>query len=250
MFIPKKLSHIWIGPLQPPVEWMDTWKEKHPDWEYTLYDNQFLKSFPFQNQNLIDKYYALGLYAGVADIMRYEILYEFGGLIAPADSVCYHNTDELFNQACAYTVYENEFIRGKLVSPILACEAKNKFVGQLIEELKLISIDNLDEPWITTGNLFVAKMIEKYQPNITIFPSYHFVPIHYNGLVYQGNGKVYAKQLFGSTQASYKKTDYASIMDILYRAKEKREIKAQKKIFKQNQESKLNDIFNIDFSNR
>lgn len=41
MFIPKKLSHIWIGPLQPPLDWMRTWRDKYQDWEYTLYDNAF-----------------------------------------------------------------------------------------------------------------------------------------------------------------------------------------------------------------
>ena len=83
MKIPKKMAHIWIGPLNPPVEWMNTWKEKHADWEYTLYDNNFLKSFSFKNKKLIEKYYELGLYAGAADLMRYEILYEFGGCILP-----------------------------------------------------------------------------------------------------------------------------------------------------------------------
>lgn len=238
MKIPKKMAHIWIGPLNPPVEWMNTWKEKHADWEYTLYDNNFLKSFSFKNKKLIEKYYELGLYAGAADLMRYEILYEFGGCIAEADSICYENIEELFDKECAYTVYENEFVRGKLVSPILACEPKNEFVGQLINELNSLSLDELDDPWISTGNLFVAKMIEKYNPNITIFPSHYFIPVHYVGLVYEGNDKVYAKQLFGSTNYSYTKPKTNFIQKLLTRA----ERKNRKKLIEEFVENKGNKL--------
>lgn len=118
--IPKKLGHIWIGPHEAPYEWFQTWIDKHPEWDYQLYDNEFLKTHTFRTQHLIDFYWSLDLYAGVSDLMRLEILYEYGGFIPEADTICYHNTDELFVNKCPYTVYENEFLRGKLVSPILA----------------------------------------------------------------------------------------------------------------------------------
>ena len=201
--IPKKLGHIWIGNKPAPYEWLDTWKKHHNDWEYKLYDNEFYESFDFKTRHLIDYYLKLELYAGAADLIRYETLYHFGGFIPEADSFCYHNTDELFTKKCAYTVYENEFLRGNLVSPVYACEPKNKFVGALIDELMKLTPDDLDDPWKTTGNLFMAKMIEKYQPDIVIFPSHYFIPVHFEGLVYSGNGKIYAKQLFGSTRNVY-----------------------------------------------
>lgn len=247
MNIPKKMAHIWIGPLLPPLDWMNTWKEKHQDWEYTLYDNDFLKNYNFKNRHLIEKYYELGLYAGVADLMRYEILYEFGGYIAAADSICYHNIEELLSKKCAYTVYENEFLRGKLVSPIMACEPKNKFVGQLIDELSLLNPNELDEPWISTGNLFVARMIEKYQPDIVIFPSHYFIPVHFKGLVYEGNDKIYAKQLFGSTHSSYIKPKNNFIKKIIERSERKEKKKRLKEFYTQHKK-RLLENFKIDFN--
>ncbi|MHA3112673.1 glycosyltransferase family 32 protein [Acinetobacter sp. ANC 4193] len=228
--IPKILGHIWIGPHPAPEAWMNTWKEKHSDWEYRLYDNNFLKSFNFRTQKLIDFYLDLELYAGVADLMRYEILYETGGFIPEADSICYHNIEEILTKKCAYTVYENELIRGKLVAPIYACEPKNKFVGQLIEELLLLNIDDLDLPWKSTGNLFVAKMIEKYDPNITIFPSHFFNPVHFEGITYEGSEKVYAKQLFGSTQSSYQSKNISLLKKISYKIEQKK-LKKKRKMF-------------------
>lgn len=247
MNIPKKMAHIWIGPLSPPTEWMNTWKEKHSNWEYTLYDNDFLKKFKFKNQKLIDRYSELNIYAGIADIMRYEILYKYGGYIAAADSICYHNIEELLDKEQAYTVYENELIRGKLVSPIMACEPQNKFVGQLIDELSLIDPDDLDWPWISTGNLFVANMIEKYKPKITIFPSHYFIPVHFEGIVYAGSDKIYAKQLFGSTQESYAKSKKSLFQKIAQRSERKRQ-KEMFKDFNNRRSTSLMEKFKTDFS--
>lgn len=248
--IPKELSHIWIGPKPAPKEWMDTWIKMHPEWNYTLYDNHFLENYNFKNRNLINEYMRRGRYAGVADLMRYEILYEFGGLMVGADSICYHNTDELFEKKCAYTVYENEFIRGKLVSPIQACQKGNDFVGFLIEELSKLSPSDLNEPWISTGNLFVSKMIEKYNPDLVIFPSHYLIPIHYTGMVYDGSDKVYAKQLFGSTNNSYDNTPSSKeyfVKKIKNKIKKKALKKELKSLYK-NHQNNINDLFNLDFS--
>lgn len=254
MKIPKILGHIWIGPHEAPTQWLDTWKEKHPDWTYRLYDNEFLNSFKFKNQHLIDTYLELELYAGVADLMRYEILYEYGGLIAEADSICYLNTEELFTDSCAYTVYENEFVRGKLVSPILACEPNNPFVGKLIEELSNLSIKDLNEPWKTTGNLFVAQMIEKYNPDITIFPSHYFIPVHFEGLAYSGNDKIYCKQLFGTTRSSYspKNPKKGLIQKIRSRPEriKNRNLTKQRELQFERQKLKQLSNFDIDFSKK
>ena len=204
MKIPKRLMHIWIGNRRAPREWMATWRKHHPEWNYTLIDNTYFNSRKFKNQLLIDEYIKRWEYPGAADLIRYEILFEHGGVIAAADSICLKNTDELWDEDCAYTVYENEFVRGKLVSPILACNPGNKFVGYLIDRLGKLRPMDLDEPWKTTGNYFIARMINEYQPDIKIFPSHYFIPDHYTGHRFEGNDKVYAYQLFAETTKSYK----------------------------------------------
>ncbi len=58
--IPKRLGHIWIGPKPAPMTWMQTWPELHPDWEYTIYDNDFLCSYPFRLRAHINEYFGVG----------------------------------------------------------------------------------------------------------------------------------------------------------------------------------------------
>lgn len=208
--IPRKLGHIWIGNQPPPFQWMQSWRDLHPDWEYTLYDNTFLKDQKFRTRSQIDEYLKRGQYAGAADLMRLEILYNTGGLLPGADSICLRKTDELFKLPCLYTVYENEFVRGKLVSPIQAAEPRNGFVKKLIDELSNTDPKLLDDPWISTGNLFTALMIENHKPEIVIFPSHYLIPIHFTGLVYQGNGPIYARQMFGTTRNAYSTNNIAT----------------------------------------
>lgn len=231
--IPRKLSHIWIGPLEPPTQWMATWPKEHPKWTYSIYDNRYLSSKSWINQHLIDEYLKRGKYAGASDLMRLEILYEEGGFIAPADSICLKNMDHLFIKSCPYTVYENEFLRGKLVSPIQASNKGNEFIYKLILELNKIKPEDLDEPWISTGNLFVSQMIEKYQPDIEIFPSKYLIPYHYTGIFTDDLSAVYAVQLFGSTNSSYKETLLFKVRKYLskrYNKKQMKRVNHKKKV--------------------
>lgn len=203
--IPKNLAHIWIGPRPAPTAWMKTWQEKHSNWNYVLIDNKYMSERHFKNQHLIDEYMKRGKFAGVADLIRYEWLYENGGFLAPADSICLNNTDELFSAKCGYVVYENEIIRPGLVSPLYACEKHNAFADTLIDELNKLSKYDLLTPWISTGNKFMADMIEAKKPSLIFFPSHYFIPEHFEGVKYSGSGKVYARQLFGETTGVYEK---------------------------------------------
>lgn len=199
------MVHIWVGPRPAPVKWLNTWKEKHPDWNYYIFTDEMLKSRTFQNQHLINEYYNRGKFNGVADLVRYELLYEQGGFLPPADANCLHNTDELFTSPSdyCYSVYEQEQYRKGFISPIMASNPENTFVKALIDELHTLAPSQLsNQVWKSTGNEWLKHMIDKHNPsNITIWPSYTLIPNHYDKRIprYDGPGKVYADQLWGST---------------------------------------------------
>lgn len=207
--IPKRLGHIWIGPKPAPDLWMKTWPEAHPDWEYTVYDNDFLAGFPFRLRRLINEYWWRGHYAGVQDMMRYEILYAFGGFMADADAICRHPVDELLTRRQAYTVYdrpEDNPFRG--VCPILACEPGNPFLGAVIDRLANQSPATLRKPEVSTGNRFLMGMIRDLSPSedeLTIWPTHYFVPWQKNdpSAHYDGPDKVYAEQKWATSFYAY-----------------------------------------------
>ena len=38
--IPKIIHQLWIGPKPRPSKFMATWKEKHPDYEYIMWNEE------------------------------------------------------------------------------------------------------------------------------------------------------------------------------------------------------------------
>ena len=204
MNIEKKMTHIWIGPKPAPTKWMNTWKDMHPDWEYSVFTDKMLWDRKWKNQALIEEYYKRQKYAGAHDLIRYELIYERGGFWPAADSVCLERTDELFSSPAnyAYTVYENEKAKPGYCSPILAANVGNTVVGAIIDELHKLKPHQLSQhPYISTGNAFLSKFLPKFD-NVTIWPSYTLIPHWYGHKKrYDGPGKVYAEQYFGSTGA-------------------------------------------------
>ena len=92
--IQQNMMHIWVGPKPAPLTWMHTWRDKHPEWNYSVFDDQKLRNRSWRNQALIETYYNAQAFCGVSDLIRYELLYERGGFICEADMICLENTDE------------------------------------------------------------------------------------------------------------------------------------------------------------
>jgi mannosyltransferase OCH1-like enzyme len=202
--IPKIAHCIWVGNEDlTPHKMIYTWRVKHFRYRYILWDNEKIFGRKWHNQHLIDYYKEREIWHGVADVARYEILHEMGGFMHGADSECLHNIDELFDPRYnAFSVYENEIVRPGYVAPLYACSEGNKFAKTLIDELHKVKTP--DKPWKTTGNLFMMKMIEKHKPKrLKIWDSHTLIPVHHTGLEYKGTGKVYAKQMWGTTKKLY-----------------------------------------------
>ena len=74
--IPKIIHQIWIGDQSKrPTEMMQTWQDMNPDWEYMLWTDDNLPEI--SNRIQFD---AMKELAGKADILRYELLHNYGGV--------------------------------------------------------------------------------------------------------------------------------------------------------------------------
>ncbi|MEL7300731.1 MAG: hypothetical protein AAFM92_10140 [Pseudomonadota bacterium] len=201
--IPKILGHIWVGTRAAPTELLDSWREFHPDWEYRLYDNDYLFSRTWRNQALIAEYYRVGRYSGVSDLMRYEILHEMGGFIPEADSRCLRATDDLWDMPHLYAVYENEEEVPGFISPFLASVPGHPYLDDVIAHIgRRWTPDTIRAPWKCVGNAFLARRLQRHPAeDYTVFPSHYFIPTFRTGTKYKGDGPVYCEQLYGSTKS-------------------------------------------------
>ncbi|BAZ25544.1 Subversion of eukaryotic traffic protein A [Kalymmatonema gypsitolerans NIES-4073] len=89
--IPKIIHQIWIGNRNIPKklhQYQQTWIEHHPGWEYKLWTNEEVKKYSFVNNDLkflFDQALTLG---ERVDVLRYDILYQYGGIYADCDCIC------------------------------------------------------------------------------------------------------------------------------------------------------------------
>ena len=115
MSIPKIIHQIWIGTKPRPFKMMDTWKKKNPDFEYILWtEEEFVKrNVKFRCNKQIE---IIKEIQGKADIIRLELLYQYGGIYLDADSICIEPIDEHLMEQKAFCAYENEEKRHNLVA--------------------------------------------------------------------------------------------------------------------------------------
>jgi len=98
--IPKKLHIIWVGDeAKCPNHCIQSWKDRHLDWDVRVWGNLELGVLKWKSHSQIEVFRARGQWEGVADLMRYEILHEHGGVYVDADSVCIRPLDDWLPRA-------------------------------------------------------------------------------------------------------------------------------------------------------
>lgn len=203
--IPKTLHFIWVGDeSKRPDNCIATWKAFHPDWQVKIWGNNALTDREWINAaHMIEM--SKREYNGVADMMRWEILYQEGGIVMDADSICLRRLDDDLLDCEAFACWESEMARpGLIAAGYFGSCAQNSFVGQIILDIQSEAtvVDRL--AWETVGPLRLTEAYRKYQYHaLKIVPSYYFIPEHFTGVTYDGPGPIYAHQLWGSTRRSY-----------------------------------------------
>ena len=85
--IPRVFHQIWVGKKPFPEhykKWQKTWQSV-PGWSYKLWTDEDVEKLDFPNKQL---YYEQKNMGARADILRIEILYQFGGLYIDTDFEC------------------------------------------------------------------------------------------------------------------------------------------------------------------
>ncbi len=203
--IPKIIHIIWVGDVSKrPDNCIQTWIDHNPSWQVKVWGNEKLTSHGWTNAGHMREM-ACREMAGVADLMRWEILYEEGGFALDADSVCVRPLPDWLCETEAFACWENELMRpGLIACGYVGSEAGNPFIGQMILDIQA-EASVCDRPaWISTGTQRLTNTWKKYKyQSLTLMPSHFFIPRHYSGAAYAGTGPVYAHQEWGSTVRTY-----------------------------------------------
>lgn len=205
--IPKIIHQLWIGDNPAPLTFMNTWKEKNPDFEYIHWNEKEIENRKLRLE-CVDRIAEMEEINGKADIIRWEILYEYGGVFLDADSICIEQIDDILMSAEYFAGWEHEKLRpGLIATGTMGFPPKHPLIKEAIEWIKqnCVSVRKTQKrAWITVGPGLLTRIYntKKYK-KMTIFPSYSFLPIHCTGEEYKGHGKIYAYQEWGSTKQNY-----------------------------------------------
>lgn len=198
MKIPKIIHQIWIGSNKQPIIWTDTFSKDYikmyQEWTYKLWnDNNIIELF--EGFPLYKKVYDLERqYCGKADILRYIILYKYGGIYIDADSVWVNNKSldyliENVNNTGVFVAYEDD-VSKKVCNGVMGSTINNKLMLKLINGIENIiswreSTYNRMQYKTGVTSRVGPKYIQRQfvNENVTIYPSIFFYPISWHGVV-------------------------------------------------------------------
>ena len=126
-------------------------------------------------------------YDGKADILRYELLYNFGGIYIDADSywlgLDLGDLIKQTNYTGFFAAIENKERYNKgLANGVLGSSVNNPIAKYLVDILNKQYNKHIRDyavgPWKTLGPFYVDQVLYKF--NITVFPDYYFYPIYWS----------------------------------------------------------------------
>ena len=202
--IPKKIHVIWIGNMsQCPHNYINTWRTMNPGFEFCLWDNEALQKNKWVNAKHMKEMLKHEV-CGVADMMRYEILYSLGGIAIDADSKAVRPLENWMLSSNEFASWENEILRPGLIAiNVMGSVPGSPFFKSVIDDIKQQDSVVDRRAWEATGPMAITNTWQRTHHPLTIYPSHFFVPNHFNGEPYDNGGLVFCEQQWGSTFDKY-----------------------------------------------
>ena len=206
MSIPKIIHQIWLGPKKRPQWCLDSWSQEYiqnnPDWEYKLWTDVEVKELKLLNRELYDKEPTM---RGKSDILRYELLYKYGGIYIDADSLSI-NPKKSLNKLCeSKTFFACREPKNKqfIANGVIFSSKENKVILEIINYLnnnysKLKKkYPHKNQIWRVTNQPMFTEISQKN--NIHIYPSVYFYPESFK----QNNIKIPINEIRSKFKNSY-----------------------------------------------
>lgn len=178
--IPKIIHQIWVGnkPVPKYHEILkESWLKHNPDWEYKLWTNEDVAKLDMVNRNLYEQTTHFGQ---KSDILRYELLYRYGGLYVDTDFECLKSFDDLIYLDFFTGIgYNSKWI--ELNIGIIASVPKYPILHKCIHKMDRVAYSCWKDVFDTTGTYFYTKrffeIVNEGSKGVVCFPVDYFYPL-------------------------------------------------------------------------
>jgi len=151
------------------------WQRLHPDWDYRLWGDGDLP--PLRNQDLYNRAHELAPgHEGQlrSDIVRYELLYQFGGVWVDTDFECLKPIDDLLGGVDCFAAWVTP---AWLNNAIMGADPGHPFIGRLIDGLPAsIAAQRGRAPRVVSGPQYLTKKWREDGDGVTVFAKELFYP--------------------------------------------------------------------------
>jgi hypothetical protein len=171
--IPRIIHQTWkTAEIPEGMGDSQSWRDKNPNWEYRFWSDDDLTAF-FQNvrPDLLDLFLSYPKAVQKADLARYCILYEYGGVYADIDTRCNASLDVLFGDKRVVLCeeppehWEHAHVRGMthlLFNGTMASPAKHPFWKSVIDLCCLMQDRRHFDVLETTGPLLLTAAADSW----------------------------------------------------------------------------------------
>lgn len=224
--IPKVIHQIWVGKknIPPTCQRISrSWQKNHPDWEYKLWTDADIESFPWIDKESFLKATNPGM---KSDIWRYQILCVYGGIYVDIDFECLKNFSPIHDASRFYSGFMVKDKKVGLANALIGAEKNHPILKKLVEGIR--KKNNSVPPAINprhsisvrmktaqkvidfSGPSFFTKVIQDFlkenpcADSIHLFPSEYFYPLNAHAF-----GKIKGKGLKAPSTLTLLKDAYA-----------------------------------------
>lgn len=187
--IEKNLHIIWLGnkdsmpkEVDENIKFFNSEGYNTRLWDEQRLDAEDIMTFAEQSRIINNNEHARFTYAKIADICRYRILSEYGGIYLDADTVVVKSFNELLHKS-AFIVGRSK--DGLISNGVIIAKQGNYILRQLNIIINSMPQQVLygNNAWKITGPKLLTKVVEiyeEYSRNITVLPVEAFYPIHHD----------------------------------------------------------------------
>lgn len=167
--VPPLIHQIWLGERKPPIKLMTSWRLLHPNYKFILWTDQKVAGLPLYNRKIYDWLKSPTM---KADLLRYEILYQMGGVYVDVDFYCLRSITPLL-QYPFFAAQDNYWWgpRGYLANGFMGCIPGHRLAAALVQNFSGIPLKtNTGHGALRTGPRYLTKIWKEGNFEIEVLP--------------------------------------------------------------------------------
>lgn len=167
--VPTLIHQIWLGDKQPPIKLMQSWRLLHPFFKHIVWTDEKVRSLKLHNQKIYDWLKSPTM---KADLLRYEILYQLGGVYVDVDFLCLKSIVDLLHFPF-FAAQDNYWWerKGYIANGFMGCIPRHPLMGLLINNARSINFKSkTGHGALTTGPKYLTEMWKASELSIEVLP--------------------------------------------------------------------------------